>query len=557
MMVRSSFSAQGALTACLLCLPATLLVGACSSSSSTTSRDAQASFGDGAIPRHDATTPKPDASKSHHDAATDVKHKGDAQTDSHTDGLVDGKVDGKLDGTVDAKADGTLDGQVDALVDAMIEPGDAAPLTSCVSGIQCNSNVCKNVADAGWQCQPSTCTDGVKNGTETDVDCGGGACPKCGDEKKCLVGHQDCVSGECGIGTQGGACNPGDAGPGGCVCEAPTCDDRVLNGTESDVDCGSSGSCPAGETCQTCSSCTTGKTCGTPKDCISDTCNDDVCSCPPGMTEASTSVNIPYCIDAYEATYNEYTAFMQAHEVTEQPAFCAWNTSYHPTDNFPQLQEWSNLPITNINWCDAYMYCHTAVPGKHLCGQIANPSAGVNEGDPISPSDANNPLTDEWYNACSDQGANEYPYSANQYDDGAFCNGSQSLVQAAWESGCNSITPGYGSPRPTVCAGETYSIPTYAGCGDTAYWEADCIGGTSNALYDMSGNVAEWENSCASYLDGGGGDAGADGGMTDLCNVRGGSYVSGAAGLTCKTNSAQPPRARDVTADDIGIRCCL
>ena len=42
---------------------------------------AQGSVGDGARPRHDATTPKTDAATSHHDAATDVKHTGHAQTD--------------------------------------------------------------------------------------------------------------------------------------------------------------------------------------------------------------------------------------------------------------------------------------------------------------------------------------------------------------------------------------------------------------------------------------------------------------------------------------------
>ena len=31
-----------------------------------------------------------------------------------------------------------------------------------------------------------TCTDGVKNGTETDVDCGG-ACSPCADGKACAV----------------------------------------------------------------------------------------------------------------------------------------------------------------------------------------------------------------------------------------------------------------------------------------------------------------------------------------------------------------------------------
>ena len=44
-----------------------------------------------------------------------------------------------------------------------------------------------------------TCKDGEKNGRETDVDCGGGACPKCALAKSCLVAA-DCGSGLCRAG---------------------------------------------------------------------------------------------------------------------------------------------------------------------------------------------------------------------------------------------------------------------------------------------------------------------------------------------------------------------
>ena len=41
---------------------------------------------------------------------------------------------------------------------------------------------------------PPTCTDKIKNGAETDMDCGGGTCPKCADTKKCSA-PTDCNSG--------------------------------------------------------------------------------------------------------------------------------------------------------------------------------------------------------------------------------------------------------------------------------------------------------------------------------------------------------------------------
>jgi hypothetical protein len=41
-----------------------------------------------------------------------------------------------------------------------------------------------------------SCTDGVKDATETDVDCGGPVCPKCLLGQTCVAGS-DCTSGSC------------------------------------------------------------------------------------------------------------------------------------------------------------------------------------------------------------------------------------------------------------------------------------------------------------------------------------------------------------------------
>ncbi len=47
------------------------------------------------------------------------------------------------------------------------------------------------------------CTDGIKNGAETDEDCGGGKCGKCFAGQSCVDGPRDCESGVC----LGGACD--------------------------------------------------------------------------------------------------------------------------------------------------------------------------------------------------------------------------------------------------------------------------------------------------------------------------------------------------------------
>lgn len=61
-------------------------------------------------------------------------------------------------------------------------------------GIVCSSHICVSSA-----CQTATCSDSVKNGNETDVDCGG-TCSKCSSGKHCLAGS-DCTSGICSSGT--------------------------------------------------------------------------------------------------------------------------------------------------------------------------------------------------------------------------------------------------------------------------------------------------------------------------------------------------------------------
>ena len=108
------------------------------------------------------------------------------------------------------------------------------------------------------------CTDGVKNGTETDVDCGGGCAP-CATGKGC-DGGSDCASGLCS----------------GGVCAAqPTCSDGVKNGNETDVDCGGG----------TCTGCANGKSCNGGSDCASGLCSGGVCAAPPTCTDGVKNGN--------------------------------------------------------------------------------------------------------------------------------------------------------------------------------------------------------------------------------------------------------------------------
>lgn len=60
----------------------------------------------------------------------------------------------------------------------------------CTKNSDCESGYCNPIA----KCSIQNCTDTWKNQDETDVDCGGDACPKCGLYKKCLDDD------DCGVG---------------------------------------------------------------------------------------------------------------------------------------------------------------------------------------------------------------------------------------------------------------------------------------------------------------------------------------------------------------------
>jgi hypothetical protein len=117
----------------------------------------------------------------------------------------------------------------------------------CTVAGDCQSGICT----AGL-CAASSCTDGIKNGTETGVDCGGSCATHCANGIACGV-NGDCTS---------GFCNPTTH-----LCAAASCTDGSKNGTETDVDCGG-GACPA---------CGSGKTCSVNGDCSSGNCTGGVC----------------------------------------------------------------------------------------------------------------------------------------------------------------------------------------------------------------------------------------------------------------------------------------
>jgi hypothetical protein len=116
-------------------------------------------------------------------------------------------------------------GQLDpgeADVDCGGSCGPCGPGAACTQPEDCAGNVC-----TAHECAPS-CTDKVKNGTESDVDCGRDCPNRCDNGLRCR-GNVDCASAFCALTER--------------RCVEPACDDGMMNGDETEVDCG--GSCPA------------------------------------------------------------------------------------------------------------------------------------------------------------------------------------------------------------------------------------------------------------------------------------------------------------------------
>jgi hypothetical protein len=142
------------------------------------------------------------------------------------------------------------------------------------------------------------CTGGKCNGDGACVeciepgDCPGNACREglcvpitCTDQV--LNGNEtdkDCGGGECPACADGQSCKIGsDCKSGVCdgTCRGPTCNDGAANGTETDVDCG--GTCPA---------CAAGKGCNLSGDCASFVCEAGACAqstCVDGVKNGSES----------------------------------------------------------------------------------------------------------------------------------------------------------------------------------------------------------------------------------------------------------------------------
>lgn len=232
-------------------------------------------------------------------------------------------------------------------------------------------------------------------------------------------------------------------------------------------------------------------------------CVDGVCeACPADMIEAESQDGVSYCIDVGEVTNQYYLAFTKKNSrenYFESSPACAGNYTFVSEEScggaltdVPSRK----LPVVCVDYCDAEAYCH--VHGKRLCGRVG--------GTMNNPADDVDPFASEWYAACAGPDETLYPYG-----------------EVASPSRCNAsgYAPDDMGPRDL----ETMS---------------ECEGGIAG-LFNMSGNVAEWEWSCTSAS------------TSATCSTRGGSFKDGPYEARCA--GAIGMQRLDV-ANDVGFRCC-
>ena len=214
-------------------------------------------------------------------------------------------------------------------------------------------------------------------------------------------------------------------------------------------------------------------------------------ACPGTAGPAAVRVGA-FCIDSTEVTHKDYSLFLARSTAPANagPLVCASKTTHAPSG----AAATPTSPQTFVDWCDAYAYCAWA--GKRLCGNVAG-----------GPSGSLVDSTDQWFTACSraSDGNHTFPYG-------------------------NAFKP-FACNIPEVDSGGAAPVASFAGC----------VGGYPG-IYDMSGNVYEWEDSCVMA-----------GGVTS-CVQRSGSFADPpGASQTCAYSRSV---ALTIADNDIGFRCC-
>lgn len=348
--------------------------------------------------------------------------------------------------------------------------------SDCASGLCVGNGYCSSSCSGGASCPPGPewwCgTDADRSQVCLCTPSGADVCD--GRDNDCNGVVDDGVGAALGC-PVGAACRGGR-----CQCSpAATCDGRCTDVAADRANCGACGNvCSKSEAA----------------------CLGGECHPTSEMIEIGSQKGGRYRIDRTEVTRAAYAKWLRTKpSPDDQIGICAdWKVSFVPACDWPPGPDDGSLPVTCVDWCDAFAYCKAN--GKRLCGGIGGGSARFGS--------SADPGQSQWVDACSSGGKYEYAFGATF--DAVRCNGAAygkgAVMSVGSLSTCHSPEPGY----------------------------AD--------VHDLNGNVWEWEDACQTRT-----------GMNDACNIRGGSYYNDARSLRCASAGVA---MRYSQSAGIGFRCC-
>jgi len=300
----------------------------------------------------------------------------------------------------------------------------------CLSGSDCPSGICSQ----GICAQPS-CMDTIKNGSETDVDCGGPVCTKCTVGMSCSAGS-DCLSGACSGGickkSMGTACLSDNECSTGFCTDGVCCQARCGGTCEACNQAGRAGFCepaPAGSdpdsecTMQSASSCGTNGLCSGSRACalyssgtiaVAESCSagtytqPSTCNGSGGVVTGGSTLCSPYVCGSSSACKTSCTATVDcANGFVCSNGTCQAST---PSDGTP---------------CDDGNLCTTT--DIYLSGNCVGVPVNCDDGIACT-SDACNPANGSCVHTPVDAACS----------DGNLCNGSETC---STQLGCVTGTP--------------------------------------------------------------------------------------------------------------------
>jgi hypothetical protein len=322
----------------------------------------------------------------------------------------------------------------------------------CADGKDCKVGAdCVSLSCQAGKCAAPTSSDGVKNGDETDVDCGGSTGKLCADTKGCKAAA-DCISKSCQAGK----------------CAAPTATDGIKNGDETDVDCGGSSG----------KKCVDNKDCKAAADCASLLCNGTgKCAVPSvdGVKNGDETdvdcggANTPKCADAKMCvTGMNCTSLVCVGKICQAPT---------PTDGVQNADETdidcggsSGIKCADAKMCKASADCNSLVCTNSLC-QPPTDTDGVKNG--------------------GETGVDCGGTSPKKCGDGGGCNAGVD---------CSSQVCGVGTCQvPSLTDGVKNGTETDVDCGGTGNATQGCgTGKLCTASTDCLSQGCNFEGKCAS-----------------------------------------------------------